>query len=151
MESLIYNRRKLEIMSHAEVAHEHPEWMEARQKEIAYSDKYVNDLIKRLIIRDFAAKLITDDGGQCVDDVFYKNLSKWIVTNVQPELIQNINEYIDSKDLSPIEIHGVTIVDLMKINNPRKCINFIDAISALIYWKESNYHGKDFCYQFLMR
>ena len=104
-----------------------------------------------LLCKPKSNKLFNNDGSDSADHTFYKNLSKWIVENAPAELILNINEYIDDKKLTTINIHGISINDLLSIHNNRKHINFIDAISAIIYWKEANYCGKDFCKQFLMR
>ena len=152
MERIIYNRKKIELLSKAEVAREHPEWTEAKQKEVAYSDKHVNDLIKRLTIRDLAHKMLKDD-NECVCDEtlrIYRQKSQWIIDNIQPELINNINEYIDGNEISPIKIHNISAIDIMTKHNHGQSIHFIRAIQCMIYWKENNYQ-KGFCETFFER
>ena len=149
MERTIYNRKKLEIIALAEVASEHPEWTPAKQKEIAHSDNRLESLKKRLLIGDLTDKMIFDDKeGICQESIqAYHNKAQWIVDNIQPELIQNLNEFIDGNPLSIIKIHGIAIVDIMHQYNDNPTISFVRAIQCMIHWKEHNYE-RNYCYNF---
>ena len=143
---VIYDRKRLELISVLEVKDAHPEWTEAKQKEIGYSEESIQDLIYRKTIGDIVDRMVEEDGGNEESDFRYNlSVAERIMENVQPELMPNIHEWIENRPLSKIKIHGWTVDKIMTQFGPSHHILFVEAIECMIYWKETNYRNKDFC------
>lgn len=68
--------------------------------------------------------------------------NKWL-TMIPKELMPNIEEWLDCKPLSDIEIYGFSINYILN-RYKHKNIDFIDAVEAFIIWKRTNYCDKGF-------
>lgn len=149
---VIYDRRRLGAISISEVIAEHPEWIKSRQEAVGRSEEKIQNLIYRKTIGDMVDRMVEEDGGVGRSDIHYNLcVAKRIMENIQPELVQNINEWIENRPLSNIEINGITVESVMNQFSPRRRISFVDAIECLINWKEIGYRNKTFCRDFFSR
>lgn len=149
---VIYDRSRLEAISISETIEAHPEWIKAKQEAVGRSEEKIQDLIYRKTIGDMVDRMVEEDGGKEYSDIYYNLcVAKRIMENIQPELVQNINEWIENRPLSDIKIHGVSVYEVMNQFAPHRYIPFIRAVECMMYWKEVDYRNKTFCRDFFAR
>lgn len=146
---VIYDREQLAVIATQLLAFEHPDWPYEKRKQIGSSEEKIQELIHARMIVDLQGRLL-DDAPDDKDVQFYFNVAKRIMDNIQPELVQNINEWIDGEELTDIKIHGVSIKDIMT-QFPDHPIHFVRAVECLIDWKKSGYQNKHFCRNYFWR
>ena len=146
---IIYDRERLEVWSLMLAREQHPNWTYEQCLEESVKDEWMEKVIRGRIIADLTDKRIEESGEYAHHDFFYLQ-SKWLVENAPKELYQNINEYIDGKEISDIKIHGVSVPDIMNQFMPHKKIHFLDAMECMAYWKKNDYQNPNFCKYFFI-
>jgi hypothetical protein len=144
MERKAYNKEIIHLTAICNLSKEHPTWSNEKIEKEAEKQDVIKRVVLALTELDLAHKL----------DEYYKGYWNWsechetanyIMNNMEPQLIQNINEWIDEQPLSDIKIHGWSIKDIMCSPNKKRKVSFVEAMKCLIQWKENNYENKDFC------
>ena len=143
-ERIVYDRERLEILSIQLLREDHPDWSYEKRKEEGLKPERMDYILRARMTVDLKNKLMKDDNGMGTSDYYFKR-AKWVLDNVQPELLQNINEFIDGIPLSDIKIHGVSISDVMTQFEPERPISFMLAIESIICWKNAGYKNSNFC------
>lgn len=77
--------------------------------------------------------------GQCL------TMAIKIMRYLPTELIPNIDEWIEGRDLSDIKVNGWSVADVMTQFGDKKIIPFLSAVECLGRWKVTGYKDKDFC------
>lgn len=141
IERLACNEKTIEMQTYMVICQAHPEW---RAQEI---EKHVNEPIYRetamrlLLANDLSKRLEVEcpsyDRDQCIRRAFR------IMQDIQPELFQNINEWLDGKKLSDIKIHGVSLNDVINQYEDVK-IHFLKGLDFMIAWKNTGYANSDY-------
>jgi hypothetical protein len=135
----IYDKHMLETLSIGLVSMEHPDWSDEKKVSVGRSKEALEQIYMIKMASDFKSKLRDEYRGKRSDEECAQE-AKRILKDIQPELIQNINEWIDGTEISDIKIHGVSIPDIMnRFGNERQKIHFIHAVKCMIDWKETGY------------
>lgn len=145
-ERTYYDENKLRKCAFLETALLHPDWDRVKIEEVAYSKEMINILKRRALAVDLKYKLKEDD-MEIMPDSYYEKQAKWIVENIPNELILNVNEYIEGKNLSRIKIHGVSVDDIMT-QYPNRKIFFAQALKCIIAWKKQGYQNDSFRFDY---
>lgn len=116
--------------------------------ELSKTDEIRKQAIFNLNVVDLESRLIEDYGGtrtsiQCAEEALY------IMDNIPEELIPNVEEWLDNKPLSDINVHGMSINYL--INTYPLCFHIYAALNCFIKWKETGYKNKNFCKNYFSR
>ena len=144
---IVYDVDGLKVLSIQLLAFEHPDWSYEKRKEVGSTPERLTEITEKRMIVDLQGRLMEDDYDD--NSSYHFKVAKWIIENVQPELMQNINEWIEHKPISDIKIHNVSINDIMTQFENYK-ISFVQALSCLIYWQKTNYHNPDFCRDYFL-
>ena len=147
-ERIIYNRRKLENLSVAFVEMEHPEWTKEQCREEGLKEEKIEELIRYRMAADLSDKLYDEGYGDYFGLSGCRGFAKEVVEKAPKELYQNINEYIDGKELSDIKFYGISVKDIMTQFEPEYSIDFLSAVRCICYWKDTNYADQLFCRKF---
>lgn len=68
-----------------------------------------------------------------------------IMRIIPPELEQNMDEWLDDKPLTEIELHGKTVKDVMTQFGQKQNITFLEVIKCFGHWRAEGYKNDDFC------
>jgi len=144
---IVYDRKRLETWSIWLLKYEHPDWSyEKRQIEGVKPERM--DFVYRCRMTVDLKNKMKEEGNGVGNNNFYFNQAKWIMDNVQPELFDNINEYIDGRPISDKKIHGISALDVMNQFGDEYPIGFTRAIKAMICWKDTGYQDPNYCRNF---
>lgn len=101
------------------------------------SDEYVQRAIYWQTVADLKNKLT----------IYYKNIyddyncyleAKRMLDYAPTELIQNINEWIDDRIITEIQINGVSIPSIIQSYPPELDVDFVDAVKCISGWQKLN-------------
>lgn len=124
----------------------HPELTQPEKDELAKTEKWLNVAKETLV----AAAFIEKNYEELKEMMSYAQVNNWamdILNNIPQELLTNVEEWLEGRELSTIQIHDVSIPYLMKEFN----VPFCSALKCIARWKESGFAGKEFCYNYFAR
>lgn len=142
-ERIIYNRRKLENLSVAFVEMEHPEWTKEQCREEGLKEEKIEELIRYRMTADLSDKLYDEGYGNYFGLSGCRARAKRIIERAPKELYQNINEYIDGRELSDVQFNGVTVKEIMTQFEPECSIDFYSVAEFIGLWSRNDYANQD--------
>ena len=149
-ERIVYDRERLKVLSIQWFKNEHPDWPREKCVEEGAKEENIDMVMRMRLAADLADK-ISENEWQYATPEYFLHKAKRVVENAPRELYQNINEYIEGKELSDIKLHGWSVSDVMHQFAPHKKIDFIDAIVCISYWRARNYQNDNYCREFFLQ
>lgn len=146
----IYDPKFMEYRSLACVEMEHPQWPSDKKIEYSISEEGMRHAWFIQMVLDLRERY-HNDVGQSETWAYCYQKAYDIMKNMPEELIPNINEWIEYRQLSDIKINGVSVNDIMNQFGKKQQIYFLDAIECMIDWKDTNYFDPSFCKFYFMR
>ena len=150
MERIVYDRKKLEVLSIQNIKNQHPDWPREKCVEEGMLEENIDYVMRARLAADLADKMMESD-GDCAPNEYFMRQAQWIVNNAPRELYKNINEYIDGEALSEIRLCGVSVSDVMNQFVPNRQISFVRAVECFAYWKNRNYQNPNYCRDFFLQ
>jgi hypothetical protein len=144
-----YDQKKIALRAVILVYNNYPDLDDETKRQMAESEEWLDIAKKSLIADDVAEKIYKQNKGILTARQSTIEADR-IMNDVQPELLPNIEEWLDDQPISNIYIHGVSIPQIMN-QFPNKEIDFLEALTCLRHWKDIDYQGKEFCRIYFMR
>ena len=137
-------------ISRMDIDIEHPNWSLKQKNAELNSIKRKEMTVRKLTIIDLKERLFKEyDGTHTMLEC--ANEAKYLMDNMPPELIVNVNEYLDQQPLTDIKIHGVSINDVFAMFSKSRPMHFIRILHCMTEWRLLDYFNEDFCWNYFAR
>lgn len=138
-----YDQKKIKLRAVILVYNNYPDLDDATKRQMAESEEWLNLARKSFLLDDFTMKIKEHEQG-ILNYTASSVVAARILNNMPPELLPNVEEWIDDQPISDIKVNGVSIPDIMH-QFPEHDILFLEAMDCMCDWKSCDFQGKEFC------